>query len=546
MSYRIHTRRRAAASGWTHLRDLTMTLLIGLLAAAPVRANEEIAVTIINHLESAFLYDRLVIQGVSLPDHNMLSDFYARRRFEPIWVSDQGAKRRADRLRRAIEEAGVHGMDPQRYNLAQITDALAADAPGDAELLLSQAFLSHARDRSQGMVDPAEIDSEWHLTRTLLDGAALLDAVAGGRDVIRALNNLWPESDDYWRLVDAKTQLLADIDQPDPEPVPAGATLRPGDQDPRVPVLRRRLTGISNNSTVYELPLSEAVAGFQRSAGLEPDAVVGKLTVAALNRTRDDKIRQIDANLERWRWLPVEFPDRYILVNVADFRLTAVRRKRTELSMPVIVGMPQRQTPVFTETMKYLVINPFWDVPHRIAVLDQLPKLRADAQAMAERGFEAAPMMGGGPMRSVAEIDWSEVTAASFPYRLRQRPGPWNPLGSLKFMLPNEYAIYLHDTPSRALFERSERTYSSGCIRVANAVALAEWVLAGNRDGWDRTQIETAITSQETRTVVLEEPTPVFIVYFTAYSAETGEVVLQRDIYGRDTMINQALHRNSQ
>ena len=537
---------KTSAATCTHHSALrfAILILISCLPAIQARASEDIAVTIINHLESAYLYERLVIRGVTLSDHQVLRAFYERRRFEPIWVSRQGAMRRVDRLRRAIDEAGSHGLDPQRYPLLQITEAFREGALGDAELLLSDTLLQQARHRSQGLVDPSRIDPDWHLAKPQFDGVELLRDIAKGRDVIRTLNRLWPESADYWRLLDARMQLLAEAESPDPDPLPVGRTLRPGDQDPRVPALRRRLSAGNSPSTLYDLKLSEAVARFQRASGLEPDTVVGRYTIAALNRTRGQKIQQIDANLERWRWLPAEFPERYILVNVADFHLRAMRRKRMELSMPVIVGLPERQTPVFTETMQYLVFNPFWEIPRRIAVVDQLPKLRADAKALAERGFEAAPA-GGGRMRSVAEIDWRTVTADSFPYRLRQRPGPWNPLGSIKFMLPNEYAIYLHDTPSRALFERTERTYSSGCIRVGNAVALAEWVLAGNRDAWDREQIETAITSQETRTVVLEDPTPVFIVYFTAYSADTGELVLQRDIYDRDAGINKAMNITS-
>lgn len=360
--------------------------------------------------------------------------------------------------------------------------------------------------------------------------------------MIRSLNALWPESSGYWRLIEARTGLLAAPDTTPQIRIPGGKTLKPGTSDDRVPLLRRRLGLSDSGDLLYSQQLAAAVSAFQTGAGLEPDGVLGPATLAALNRTREEKILQIEANLERWRWLPREFPDRYIWVNAADYRLTAVRRKRVELSMRVIVGRPYRQTPVFTESMKYLVINPYWDVPRNLAIRDQLPLLRADARAMAAKGFEAA-RLDDGRMQSVDTINWAQVSENAFPYRLRQKPGPANPLGFIKFMLPNEHAIYLHDTPARALFERTERTFSSGCIRIDDAVALAEWVLAGNPDHWDRARIENAITSGETRTIVLEEPTPVYIVYFTAYTDDSGNLILHRDIYDRDTRITAALRR---
>jgi len=510
--------------------------------ASATHAEDDIGVALINHFESAAMYGALNVQGVAISSHEDLARFYADRRFEPIWVSPQGENRPAARLRQAIAEGVIHGLAAERYHLAAADAAAAAGAWGDEELLLSQAFLDQARHRALGVVDPGRVDPNWLVQRTSIDDIELLESVARGGNPIRVLNRLWPRAREYWRLLQAKRQLLSDNSAAEPPPIPPGRTLKRGMDDARVPALRARLTGSTDTGTVYDSDLAAAVIAFQRSVGIEPDGVLGPDTLQMLNLSRQDRLRRADVNLERWRWLHDAFPATYVLVNIADFRLLAVRRRHTALDMPVIVGRRYRQTPVFTETMKYLVFNPFWDVPQTLAVQDELAKLRADAAKMAGQGFDAAPKAGG-PMQPVDTIDWQQVSAEVFPYRLRQRPGPDNPLGRVKFMLPNEYAIYLHDTPARSLFERTKRGFSSGCIRVGDARALAEWVLQDQRERWDPQRIETAVTSGQTQTVVLDAPVPVFIVYFTAYAEPSGELVVEPDIYDRDPRIISALYQ---
>ncbi|MEZ5558072.1 MAG: L,D-transpeptidase family protein [Pseudomonadales bacterium] len=529
------------------LAGLLALLLLAVLpdASARAQAQEAVVVSLINHFESAHIYGELRVHGVDITDHELLARFYEQRRFEPVWVFRGREGRQARRLRDAIAVGERHGLDPRRYHLAEADAAAAEGDWGAVELLLSEAFVRQGRHRARGVVDPASVDPEWRMARSEPDGLALLEAVARGANAQRLLDRLWPESREYWQLLAARLQLLDHIDEPPPAPIGGGALLRPGMEDPRVPLLRERLLGSADPDRFYDLQLTDAVIAFQRSQGLEPDGAVGPRTLAALNRTVAQQVRQIDANLERWRWLPEAFPDTYVRVNIADFRLLAVSKGHVDLDMPVIVGLPYRQTPVFTETMKYLVFNPYWEVPRRLAVQDQLPKLRADAHRMAELGFEAAPIAGG-PMEPVDRIDWQTVTASQFPYHLRQQPGPANPLGRVKFMLPNEYAVYLHDTPTRGLFDRVERTFSSGCIRVGDALALAEWVLGGQRESWDATRIVDAMDTGATRTVVLEEPIPVFVVYFTAQPAASGTIALQFDVYGRDARIIAALYDEPQ
>ena len=239
--------------------------------------------------------------------------------------------------------------------------------------------------------------------------------------------------------------------------------------------------------------------------------------------------------------MPDRLPADHILVNVPAFQLSAVRDGSTELAMPVIVGEPLRPTPAFRQDLQYLVFNPYWEIPETIAVEDKLPELRKDPSRLAGQGVEAA-RWGSDEMVPVDQIDWRRVPAEPFPYRLRQLPGPDNPLGRIKFMLPNEQAVYLHDTPNRSLFDRCQRGFSSGCVRLANAQRLAEWVLQSQDEIWDSARIGTQITSGETRNLTLDAPIPVFIVYLTSYVDAEGTLRFYRDLYASDPYIISALN----
>lgn len=204
--------------------------------------------------------------------------------------------------------------------------------------------------------------------------------------------------------------------------------------------------------------------------------------------------------------------------------------------MKVIVGKPYRRTPVFSETMKYFVYNPYWNVPPSIATKDKLPLLRKDAGALESIGYEVK-VPHQSQFVGVSQVDWSSVTPRSFNYVLRQQPGPKNALGSVKFMLPNPYAVYLHDTPDHNLFQKQERGFSSGCVRLSDPLGLAYWVLDTDGQSMTRQDIQLQVDSRETKTVYLKKPIPVYIVYLTAFVDESGEVVFRRDLYQRDQPI---------
>jgi murein L,D-transpeptidase YcbB/YkuD len=255
----------------------------------------------------------------------------------------------------------------------------------------------------------------------------------------------------------------------------------------------------------------------------------------------EERVRQIEVNLERWRWLPEDLGQRYILVNIANFELEVVEKSKPVMIMQVVVGKPYWRTPVFSDRMTYLVLSPYWHIPPSIAVKDKLPLIRKDHTYLAT--YDIKVFQGwGAETREIdpQTIDWSKVTAKDFNYRLRQEPGPLNALGRVKFMFPNKFNVYLHDTPSRELFGKTVRTFSSGCIRIEKPIELAEYLLGGDAK-WTRENILAAIDRRVEQTVRLPEPMPVHLLYWTAWSDEEGSIQFRGDIYGRDQLLDKAL-----
>jgi L,D-transpeptidase YcbB len=252
-------------------------------------------------------------------------------------------------------------------------------------------------------------------------------------------------------------------------------------------------------------------------------------------------VRQIIVNMERWRWMPDDLGARYLLVNLAGFELKVIEGGRTVLAMPVVVGQPYRSTPVFSDVMTYVVTNPYWHVPQTIAVEDILPKARRDPYHLIEQGIRVFRGRGGDAVEfDPRAVDWWGLGGQRFPFRLRQEPGPQNPLGRLKFMFPNEYEVYLHDTPSRGLFSRAVRANSSGCIRLADPIALAEYLLR-DHPRLGQGGVRAVIESGRTLDFRLPEPVPIHLTYSTAWVDERGAVQFRDDIYGRDARLREAL-----
>jgi murein L,D-transpeptidase YcbB/YkuD len=337
-------------------------------------------------------------------------------------------------------------------------------------------------------------------------------------------------------------------------PIPDGPTLKPGMTDPRVPQLRDRLRlsgdlpeavgarfAAGEGAETYDEALVAAVERMQWRHGLEADGVTGRKTLAALNVPVELRLEQIMLNLERRRWMPDDLGRRYVFVNLADFTLKVVDGEKTILDMRVVIGKPYHMTPVFSKDMTYIEINPYWNVPPSIAGKELLPKIKKNVNYLSSNKFEVFNgWNSGATVVDPQTVNWQRYTAANFPFKLRQGSGDGNALGRIKFMLPNHFSVYLHDTPAKALFAKAERSFSHGCIRVQHPPRLAEVLLSEN-SGWPLDRIETSIDSGERKVVTLAKPLPVHISYMTAWVNKDGSVHFRNDVYERDHTLAEAL-----
>ena len=477
-----------------------------------------------------------------------LLSFYEGRGYQPAWYGDGGASARRGQLVEALGKGRAHGLNPADYGYDQLREMMRGGRPAaevDVELLLTNAFLLYGSHLLHGRVNPESVEPEWTANRRQTDMGVRLEEALASRDIGAALDRLAPRQPRYRRLLARYADLTAKATEP-ATAVPAGPTLTYGSSGERVRLLTQRLADLgrlrrSQVDTVFAGPVEDAVSAFQRAWGLEADGSVGPATLSALNTSNAELADRIRANLERWRWLPDTLGHRHIEVNIADYRVDVVEGSRTVLTLPSIVGRDYRQTPMFSGTMRYLVFSPYWHVPPSIAARDKLPEQKKNSGYFAAqriRLFDQATNQEVAP----TSVDWSQVTGADLNrrFRLRQDPGPWNALGQVKFMFPNRFNVYLHDTPSRELFSRAVRTFSSGCVRVQNPLDLAEYLL-GDQPAWTRSAIERAAAAGSETTVQLTRPLPVHVLYWTAWVGDDGALVFRPDIYGRDSRVLAAL-----
>ncbi|MDX1656533.1 MAG: L,D-transpeptidase family protein, partial [Candidatus Competibacteraceae bacterium] len=435
--------------------------------------------------------------GRRLDSSESLARFYATRSYRPGWLesSKPAGKHpgpQAAALLEMLNEADSEGLGREDYHYQALVETLSAleATPGDVtrlaelELLLSDAFLSYGKHLLQGRSRQDIGEGPHALVPRQQDLAVTLEAALSGGDVALTLAGLRPPYPQYQRLRGALAQYRQLAAAGNWPLVPGGDRLEEGVTDPRVGALRARLRASGElaagtlpvaGEDYFDRDLAGAVRAFQSRHGLAVDGVVGPNTLTALNVSPAQRVRQIELNLERWRWMPEDLGQRHILVNVPAFELTVYEQDRPVLSMPVVVGRFQRQTPLFTARMSYLVMSPYWHIPRTIAIEDKLPVLRRNPHALYRQGIRIYDARSG---RSVdpGAVDWSSVSGPSFyrNYRLRQNPGSNNALGRIKFMFPNPWNVYLHDTPQDYLFSRAHRAYSSGCVRVARPYDLAE------------------------------------------------------------------------
>ncbi len=503
--------------------------------------------------------------GQRFPAAKRLTAFYAHRRYRPVWVANFGVLPTAAELLARIKTADQEGLDPADYHLRDIAALMAdlitggkpaAGATGFGhwarlDLLLTDAFLQYAAHLAGGRVDPRDFNAQRPPSSRRPDAAAVLKAALNSGEIGSALGSLAPPHPGYARLKEALGRYRHVAAAGGWSRIPGGDVLCPGDHSPRIPLLRRRLAasgdlqGPRNDSQSkrFSDALARALARFQRRHGLPDTGTLDALTLAALNVPLAERIRQIETNLERWRWLPRDLQRRHVLVNVADFTLAVIEDGRPVVRMRVAVGKPRSPTPVFSSRITYLVINPVWTIPPRIAREDVLPRIKADPEYLRHRKIHVfANWLADAPEIDPRTIDWKAVQPQRLVYKLQQEPGPLNELGRMKFMFPNRFAVYLHDTPDRGQFSRPRRDLSSGCIRLEKPVALATYLLRES-PGWTREQIMATIDSGREMVLGLKKPIAIHLFYWTAWVDEDGVLQFRKDIYGRDTAMGRAMHR---
>lgn len=525
---------------------------------------DRVQAVIKSRLDGQQLIPPLACQGEMICGIRMLPIAYRKNDFRPLWLDASLRLEKGESLAQAIGRAEEDGLEAKDYHLDVIGNLLAdlceqSSARGpqsitpelwaDLDLILTDAFLLYGSHLSTGRVNPETLHPDWKINPDAVDLLEALDRAASTGEVSDALAGLRPPHKEYRDLRNALAGLRTLAANGGWPMLEAQTALRREDRGESVGTLRQRLT-ISgdldpfdpvDDRLLFDAPLEAGVKRFQYRNGLKTDGVVGPRTRNALNVGVTRRIQQVSLNLERWRWLPHDLGVRYIVVNTADFTLTAVDNSHEVLRMRVVVGRPARRSPVFSAKMTYLVTHPFWNVPTTIAVEDILPEVQKDPTYLTSRGIHVfRGWEADAAELDPATIDWQAYHANRFPFRLRQDPGPYNALGRIKFMFPNLFAVYLHGTPNHSLFNRVQRDLSSGCIRLESPNMLADFVLQG--DGrWNLHQLNDILDKNETRVIHLSRPLPVHLLYMTAWVDSAGTLQFREDIYERDRDLAYAL-----
>lgn len=460
----------------------------------------------------------------------------------------------------AIYNSPADGLDPDDYNISgieKLAESIASSGKPTyddivrMEHLLDDAFIRLSTDLGKGKVSPELADPEWKALKRNPgeDLIAYIENSLNADDPVRALQRLTPGHREYLNLKKALAEYRRLESAGGWEKYSTSLKkIEKGMRHPDVASLRKRLEVTQGQidfnpgeEELFDQILHDHVVIFQQRNGLEADGVVGKSTVEALNVTVSEKISIITANLERWRWVADDLGERYILVNAAGYILRVIENGEQTFTVKAIVGTSKRQTPVFSSVMKYLVVNPDWTVPPQILRQDVIPDIIRDSTYLHKKNMKI--VSNDGSEVDPLSIDWTQVTPNRFPYMIKQEPGKNNPLGQIKFMFPNQYDVYIHDTPSRWQFSKNVRPFSSGCIRISNVRDFALHLLK-NDPAWNTGRLDEEIDNGRTKTIVLKDPVPVHILYFTAWADNDGTAYFGQDIYDRDKQLIRTLKKD--
>lgn len=536
------------------------TVAAGESTATAVDAAADLTAAIAEYLDC----HRLALMGVEEQQVSVafktfcLTSVYPAEGLRPFWVTPAGPGDKAGIVLAFLKKAETEGLDPGNYEIEEISDLFSATdiyalAALDALLTFNLIKYIHEVGRGRLWVKEGETVEFAETAGDAFDPLAILQKALAAPDLAAYLESLPPAHPHYARLKKALARYREMEKKGGWPKVPDGKTLRPGDGDDRMPMIVGRLaaTGDADPALVrthesdrrYDPLLKPAVVAFQVRHGLAADGVIGPKTLAAMNVPAADRVKQILINMARWRWQAHDLGKKYILVNIANFDLLAYENGMEAFRLPVIVGKYQHQTPVFSDRIRLIVLNPHWNVPVSIARNEMLPKLRRNPNYLSGLGIRLFSGWGADAHQiSAGNIHWHQVSPDGMArFRLRQDPGPRNPLGRVKFDFPNRYGVYLHDTPSKGLFSRTQRDFSHGCIRVSNPLKLALFATAGQSPQWTEELLKEKINTSKQIVIKLSDPLPMHITYQTSWVDKNDEIYFNNDIYGRDKTLMKAL-----
>ena len=487
--------------------------------------------------------NNLHISGNSIYESDIIYRIYANKSYRQLWYTEK-----INPLVRAISDIKRDGLNPDDYHLKTIIELVknknsaSDDYPGvtaDLDIILTDALAHLISDSKFGKVDSRDFNYGWEIRdKTYRDKVYLLVLGAlNSDDLYSYIDNIKPKLTYYRNLRSALSRMQFYKDEGGWKRIPEGEVLKAGMHDERIPLIRDRLiatnelTDLDNLvSDYYDEILENAVMDFQIHHNLNPDGVIGPNTLYELNVSAQDRLNQIKVNLERARWISDVNYDKNVIVNIAGFRAYYTENGKVVWSSRLQVGKPYRKTPIFKSEIEYMVFNPSWSVPPGILRNDILPVVKRDPSYLSSRGLEVYGY--DGKKISPYKINWSNYSTG-VPYSIRQKPGPRNALGRVKFIFPNNFSVYLHDTPNKSLFNRDIKTFSSGCIRIEEPFELAE-LLLNDKVKWNSKTINKLVKSGKTRTVYLKEPVQIMVMYWTASADDKGNIYFMKDIYGRD------------
>ena len=527
---------------------VTLALLLALVGVQASAAPDPVTDALGTRLQELESGQTVRVSGELIAADRLLPEFYRRRGLQPAWLS---ADLRAQLLD-LVEASPSHGLDPSDYH-ADALRKFQADAyldpasVADRDLLWSDALVRLVYHLHFGKTNPRDLYADWSFSRTLggTDPVKALGALISSSNLREAVEGYAPRLPLYAYLRAALAQLQSIEKAGGWGSVPAGVTLKPGMHDVRVQALRERLaaggdlrSAADSEPQLFDATLEAAVKQFQMRHGLDPDGAVGRSTLQALNVPVAQRIDQVRVNLERLRWVAQDLKRDYLLVDIAGFSARLYLEGEVAWSSRVVVGRRYRNTPAFRAVLRSIVLNPTWTVPPTVLREDIVPRVIADRSYLDAHHMHVVD--GAGREIDSSMIDWRRYRNRTFPYRIVQDPGPTNPLGALKFDMPNRYRVYLHDTPAKQLFERTERAFSSGCIRLETPRELAV-LLLDDPEQWSETALSAVIATGETRVLPMKRHVPVAALYLTAEGDQAGVTYFRPDLYGEDAQVAAAL-----